>query len=78
MKVNDLIKKLEKFPAESRVVVAGYEDGLADVINAKEISIKLEANKEWYYGRHEETAPGESGAVMAVIIIAERRTEDNG
>ncbi|MDA3793080.1 MAG: hypothetical protein PF545_05445 [Elusimicrobia bacterium] len=77
MKVNDLIKKLKKLPADSQIVVTGYEGGLADVINTKEISIRRNVNKEWYYGRHEVSSSGEHGAIKAVMIVAEQRTENN-
>jgi len=77
MQVNDLIKKLNKFQGDSQVVISGYEGGLADVINAKEISIKRDVNKEWYYGRHEQASPEEPGAIRAVMIVAEQRTEDS-
>lgn len=54
MKIKDLIEILSQFNPETRVIVAGYEAGFNDITDIKLIQIKLNVNKEWYYGAHEE------------------------
>ncbi|MCD6460195.1 hypothetical protein J7L67_05965 [bacterium] len=75
MKVIDLIEKLKYSPPDSPIVLSGYEGGFADVVCVKEITLTLNAHQEWFYGRHEKTAPHESNAVNAVVIVGEQRKE---
>jgi hypothetical protein len=73
MTVKQLIKQLEDLKDQSaRVVIRGYEGGVDDVYGLEHIRIKLDANKEWYYGKHEEWYDQKSeevGAVSAIRII---------
>lgn len=68
MNVKELIEILEKYPPDMRVVVEGYEDGYDDITIIKELSIKLNANKEFYYGAHAEI---EEGGVSALLLAGE-------
>lgn len=53
MTVLDLIDLLSKFPPAARVVVDGYEGGLADVIVVDAVNIQADVNQDAdYYGRH--------------------------
>jgi hypothetical protein len=54
MKVSELIKLLETLDQDKRVVISGYEGGVDDVDNLNITRILLNANSEWYYGKHEE------------------------
>ncbi len=76
MTVKELINKLQSYPTDARVVVAGYEDGCNDIDIIQQISIKLSANKEWYYGTHEESE--ENNTVPAILLAGENKnSEDN-
>ena len=54
MNVCELIEVLSQYPDDTRVVVNGYEDGYDDLspelISA--IELVLNANTDWYVGRH--------------------------
>lgn len=54
MKVKDLIKNLEEFPADMEVVVQGYEGGCTNISVVEPISVFPNVNTEWYYGPHEQ------------------------
>ena len=54
MNVDQLIKRLQMFPPDLRVVVSGYEGGYDDVDHLEQIKIALNVNDEWYYGKHED------------------------
>jgi hypothetical protein len=53
MKVKELIEKLSQLDPELMVVIRGYEGGVDEVSNYGLCNIWLNANDEWYYGRHE-------------------------
>ena len=71
MTTTELIEKLKQFPSDTIVVVSGYEDGYNDIYNVKQISIKLNANKEEYYGAHK-AYTGED-AVPAISLLGENK-----
>lgn len=52
MTVSELIEELSKHSGNIRVVIRGYEDGVDDVEKLKIYKLKLNSNKEWYYGKH--------------------------
>ena len=54
MNVDQLIKRLQMFPPDLRVVVSGYEGGYDDVDHLEKIKLALNVNDEWYYGKHED------------------------
>jgi len=54
MNVNQLIKRLQMYPPDLRVVVRGYEGGYDDVNNFEQLKIVLDYHSEWYYGKHED------------------------
>ena len=65
MNVKELIEMLDRYPADMRVVVQGYEDGYDDVADSslKQIHVKLRAGKQRWEGDHIEYWPME-GRVM--------------
>ncbi|MEI8012216.1 MAG: hypothetical protein WCI27_07020 [Candidatus Omnitrophota bacterium] len=75
MTINELIQKLSAFPPDTNIVVSGYEGGFADVTGARGIRLQKDANKEWYYGRHEEANAGDQQAAKAVVITGEGRED---
>jgi len=67
MKVKQLIELLQKEDPNLMVVISGYEGGVDELEMINNISIKLNQNQKWYYGKHEEVENGK-GDVMAVLI----------
>lgn len=55
MTVEKLIKELQQFPKETKVVIVGYEGGYNEVTSVKFIKLKLWVNsdREWWYGSHD-------------------------
>ena len=53
MKVKELIELLSQLDPELMVVRSGYEGGVNEVTDYGLCNIWLNANNEWYYGRHE-------------------------
>ncbi len=54
MNVNQLIKRLQMYPPDLRVVVRGYEGGYNDVDTFENLKIVLDYHSAWYYGKHED------------------------
>jgi len=52
MTVSELIEELCKHSGNIRVVIRGYEDGVDDIQTLKILKLKLDTNKQWYYGKH--------------------------
>jgi hypothetical protein len=53
MKVKELIAELSKLDPELMIVKSGYEGGMAEVTGSGLCRVRLNVNKEWYYGPHE-------------------------
>jgi hypothetical protein len=68
MKIKELITRLQSFDPELMVVCHGYEGGEHEITKLTIIGLKLNANKAWYYGEHEETYDNEKPDAMAVKI----------
>ncbi|MBW8051665.1 MAG: hypothetical protein FVQ77_15275 [Cytophagales bacterium] len=66
MTVTDLIGKLKQFSPETRIVVAGYEGGYNDIDRIDEVSIKVDADTQWYYGRHKESEKDKGTVAIAL------------
>lgn len=54
MTIAELIKELEKYPQDTRVVVRGYEGGVNDVDTIEETEIYLNYRTVRWCGKHEE------------------------
>jgi hypothetical protein len=63
MKVKELIEQLQSFDLDAMVVISGYEGGYSEVDSIDNIKLKLNVNKAWYYGKHEECSNAETTAV---------------
>lgn len=75
MKVSKLIALLQTLPQNARVVVSGYEDGYDDVGGAEPVRINLNANTEWYYGRHELAFHDQKADCTAYILRPKKRKD---
>jgi hypothetical protein len=58
MKVKELIESLQKQDQDARVVIRGYEGGVNDVDGCEVVTIAVNANTAWYYGKHETVTEG--------------------
>lgn len=67
MDVKELIQVLQNKNQELRIVVDGYEGGYCDISSIDEISLKLNTNKKWYYGPHDQDKNGETALVIRRI-----------
>ena len=67
MTISELITELQKYPQDIMVVVNGYEGGYVEKINIHGGFIKLNVNKQEYYGPHDDADIGEKGLAVAVI-----------
>jgi len=71
MTIAELIKELEKYPQDTRVVVSGYEGGLNDINWVDETEIYLNYNTVEWYGKHEKVEyarPKDCEKVPAVYL----------
>lgn len=73
MTIEELIRILQTYPQDTRVVVDGYEEGFDDLephlICTREI--RLDAGKARYEGRHlavEDTRDEDNGVVTALVL----------
>jgi hypothetical protein len=73
MTIKELTDLLSQYPPDTRVVVAGYEGGFNDITIHKIIHLKLDANKEWWYGQHEEVR---SSGEPALLLAGENRISE--
>jgi len=77
MKVSELIEKLKDCPQDARVVAPGYEDGVDDILDVKDLFIKPDGHKDqWCYGLHDELLHDEPGAEKAIGLKTSRRCGD--
>ena len=75
MKVKELIEQLKQLNPELMVVVRGYEGGVNEVISYEECNIALDANEEWYYGRHEIVEDESDNTIKGVKLIGGSKRE---
>jgi len=71
MTARELITELQKYPADTRIVVRGYEDGYNDILKLIPMKIKLNVYEHWYEGAHEESFDGEG--VDAINLFGENK-----
>jgi hypothetical protein len=73
MNVKDLIEKLKTFPADTQVLVQGYEDGYDSIKSVNEIAVVKNPDAADYNGEYEDVEAGGKGAVKSVVIMGNRR-----
>ncbi len=74
MTVSERLQQLQSFPATTKVVIRGYEDGYNDIIIVKSVKIKTKENAFWYDGMYEDS-PDED-AIPAVDLYGENKNQD--
>ena len=64
-----LVRILQTYPPDLRVVVSGYDDLERDLISVKEI--RLDAGEAWWEGRHRESWDDrtEGSAVVNALVL---------
>ena len=70
MTIYELIKKLEDYPLDMRVLTLGYEGGFNDVgLKTDEIVFNVNDKDKWYYGPHESVRhmDGDKGEKCLII-----------
>lgn len=73
MKIADLIRILQTYPQDLRVVVDGYEDGYddldEDLMRVREI--RLDIGKHWWEGRHNDidVTPDTDSSVTNALVL---------
>lgn len=65
----ELIQHLQTLPSETKIVVRGYEDGYNDILELKQVKIKLRENQEWFYGEYEKSDAADT--IVAIDLFGE-------
>jgi len=68
MNVKELIEALSQYPENTMVVVAGYAGGYDESENIDEISLILNVNTAWYYGKYKKAYEDTKSPVKAILI----------
>ena len=73
MNVEELIKQLEKYPKDAKVVNRGLENGLDDLVATKPLKISKRQNDLWNEGTYESDCAGD---ISAVYLVEEEKDAD--
>ena len=83
MNVRELIEALSKFEPETRVVVAGYEEGFNDITQIQAQQIRLNVYQDWFYGSHAKAEDErvrqllpDAPEVMAIALIGKNQNTE--
>lgn len=71
MTAYELIRQLQTLPADTKVVVRGYEDGYNDVLKLKPVKIKHNTTAPWYSGEYQDSE--DVDAMDAVNLYGENQ-----
>jgi hypothetical protein len=74
MIIEELIRQLQRYPKNSRVIVQGYEDGYDEITTLREISIRPNPSHEWYNGKYQSS--DNTASETAVLIFSTDRLRD--
>ncbi len=78
MTVAELIELLKQQDPGTPVVVAGYEGGYHDISLARLVRMIPDANKQWYYGAHEEADETGEQVVTALLLFGKNQIATDG
>ena len=73
MTASELIRMLQEFPPDTKIVVRGYEDGYNDILKPRKVKIKYNPDAAWYYGIYSDRE--EADAILAVDLFGENPNE---
>jgi len=71
MTAQELIEKLQTLPPNTKIVVRGYEDGFNDILQLKEVKIKLNPNAYTWDGEYEDSTNAD--AITAIDLYGENQ-----
>jgi len=72
MTAEELIRQLQSFPPETKVVVRGFEDGYNDILKLKALNIKaIEKETHWFDGEYEKS--DEPDAIGSIYLYGENK-----
>ncbi len=77
MTIKALIEKLQAFPADMRVVVAGYETGFNDISQIEIVGMIPDVKTKWWDGQHEDPMRDEDGTENALLLGGENLIAKN-
>ncbi len=69
MTASELIRLLQEFPPDTKIVVRGYEEGYNDILKSRQVKIKYNPDAAWYYGVYSDSI--EPDAIKAVELYGE-------
>lgn len=67
----ELIRQLQALPADTKIVVRGYEDGYNDILKLDPVKIKRNEKADWYLGEYEEST--DADAIAAIDLFGENK-----
>ena len=73
MTASELIRLLQEFSPDTKIVVRGYEDGYNDILKLRQVKIKYNPDAAWYYGIYSDSE--EADAILAVDPFGENPNE---
>lgn len=83
MNIRELIETLSQFDPETRVVVAGYENGFNDITQIQPCEIRLNVHQDWFYGSHGKADDAQvqqllpdAPVVAAVVLTGENQNSE--
>lgn len=71
MTAQELINQLQILPPHTKIVVRGYEDGYNDILELKEVKIKLNPNAYNWSGEYEDSIS--TDAIVAINLYGENQ-----
>jgi hypothetical protein len=74
MTASELIKLLQEFPPDTKIVVRGYEDGYNDILKLRQVKIKYNPDASWYYGEYSDSEKAD--AIFAIDLFGENSNEE--
>jgi len=71
MTADELIRQLQTYPPDTKIVIRGYEDGYNDILKLRSVKIKPNENSHWYDGEYDES--NDSDAIDAIDLFGENK-----
>lgn len=71
MTVAELLKQLQSFPPDTKVVVRGYENGYNDILKFRVQKIKPNPTTHWFDGEYEES--DDADAIDSIDLYGENQ-----
>ena len=67
--VAELIKELQQFPPDMRVVVSGYEDGYENMLTPKIEKLEQNPDNPYWEGEFQEVGRLDGGQLTEVVVL---------